>query len=418
MQYQQFSESEQQQSTLNLGLFYLFYNSGSGSVKANQFCILDCADITVNIEGKDVQISFFSIQNVTSRNQGYCKLKEDLRINNKQIPIIIAGGDGSMMWVIEQMISQNIDINQIVIIPLPCGTGNDFSNALGWDTDIPGNMLENDYKILKQYIRYWQRGHQCFFDIWDITIQTQQDGYFQEIKKNEKGYIKQSVKDLDGMNTNSLEKKMSNYFSIGVDARIGYGFDKNRTTNRHINKICYCLQGIQKMFLKNPRVNQVVQFVEHFNHKEQKTLFKTVNCQDKNALTIPGNPATLVCLNINSYAAGITDIWKNAKTPQEFLQKNKLYSEKTSFSDGLLEFISFDSIVGIGSERVLSGNATRLAQTNGPLYIKFQEPNDNTTVNSYIQIDGQFFCVVNPLSVEIQPCRLLPQGKIKILMKN
>lgn len=86
-----------------------------------------------------------------------------------------------------------------------------------------------------------------------------------------------------------------------------------------------------------------------------------MNCQDKNALTVPGNPATLVCLNINSYAAGITDIWKNGKTPPEFLQRNKLYSEKTSFSDGLLEFISFDSIAGIGSERVLAGNATRLA---------------------------------------------------------
>lgn len=51
----------------------------------------------------------------------------------------------------------NIDINQIIIIPLPCGTGNDFSNALGkitkfikgWDTDIPANILENDYKLLK-----------------------------------------------------------------------------------------------------------------------------------------------------------------------------------------------------------------------------------------------------------------------------
>ena len=37
------------------------------------------------------------------------------------------------------------------------------------------------------------------------------------------------MKDKDGQNTQIFTKKMSNYCSVGVDARIGYGFDKHRT---------------------------------------------------------------------------------------------------------------------------------------------------------------------------------------------
>ena len=51
------------------------------------------------------------------------------------------------------------------------------------------------------------------------------------------------------------EKQMINYFSIGVDARIGYGFDKNRTTNQCCNKCVYCWEGFKKMFIKTPKVN-------------------------------------------------------------------------------------------------------------------------------------------------------------------
>lgn len=57
---------------------------------------------------------------------------------------------------------------------------------------------------------------------------------------------------------------MSNYCSIGVDARIGLGFDKVRTQSRCLNKVCYCLEGIKKLFLKTPKVHQVIQYMEHY----------------------------------------------------------------------------------------------------------------------------------------------------------
>lgn len=47
------------------------------------------------------------------------------------IKLIIAGGDGTTMWVVENLIQYEIDTDKVVIVPLPFGTGNDFSNALG-----------------------------------------------------------------------------------------------------------------------------------------------------------------------------------------------------------------------------------------------------------------------------------------------
>ena len=46
--------------------------------------------------------------------------------------------------------------------------------------------------------------------------------------KQPNGFIKEILK-INGVNRKTFEKKMANYFSIGVDARIGYGFDKRRT---------------------------------------------------------------------------------------------------------------------------------------------------------------------------------------------
>lgn len=57
-------------------------------------------------------------------------------------------------------------------------------------------------------------------------------------------------------------KKMSNYFSFGVDARVGYGFDKNRTKSRFKNKTVYCWEGFKKIFTNTPKLNDVLTKVE------------------------------------------------------------------------------------------------------------------------------------------------------------
>lgn len=45
--------------------------------------------------------------------------------------MIICGGDGTISWVIDEMIKHQINFKDCPIGILPLGTGNDFSNALG-----------------------------------------------------------------------------------------------------------------------------------------------------------------------------------------------------------------------------------------------------------------------------------------------
>ena len=82
--------------------------------------------------------------------------------------------------------------------------------------------------------------------------------------------------------TTCLKKRMCNYFSFGIDSRIGYGncerknflltfspkgFDKKRTKSRFKNKLVYFCEGIKKTFLKTPKVNDVLEVV----HQEPLT---------------------------------------------------------------------------------------------------------------------------------------------------
>ena len=55
---------------------------------------------------------------------------------------------------------------------------------------------------------------------------------------------------------------MSNYCSVGIDARIGLGFDRNRTSSRFCNRIVYIIEGIKKMFKNTLHINDVVDSLE------------------------------------------------------------------------------------------------------------------------------------------------------------
>ena len=54
------------------------------------------------------------------------------------------------------------------------------------------------------------------------------------------------------------------------------------------------------------------------------------------------------------------------------------------------------SKIGVNKNRIIPGNATRLAQTGDPLEIAFTQ---NGEMETYFQIDGQYYSVVNPLKI-------------------
>lgn len=67
-----------------------------------------------------------------------------------------------------------------------------------------------------------------------------------------------------------VRKHLSNYMSIGVDARIGLGFDKNRTQSVSGNKCVYCWEGCKKMFLRTLKINNLLASLDQLHQEDQR----------------------------------------------------------------------------------------------------------------------------------------------------
>ena len=50
--------------------------------------------------------------------------------------MILCVGDGSIMSTIEEFLNYDINIDDCIFCVIPFGTGNDFSNSLGWGSII------------------------------------------------------------------------------------------------------------------------------------------------------------------------------------------------------------------------------------------------------------------------------------------
>lgn len=68
---------------------------------------------------------------------------------------IVCGGDGTVMWVVEELVKGKVELNNCPIGIIPFGTGNDFSRVLGWGGDTSddlGTCLANFKTQIKQWI--------------------------------------------------------------------------------------------------------------------------------------------------------------------------------------------------------------------------------------------------------------------------
>ena len=121
----------------------------------------------------------------------------------------------------------------------------------------------------------------------------------------------------------------------------------------------------------------------------------------------------ILALNINSYTGGVADIWKNARVMLPIESQDMDCSPCSS--DAVLEIVSFDSTIGIATERILGGMAKKVVQSSGPFrfnFIKYPYDKDHHT---FLQIDGEFIKIVQPKSLIIRRSQL---GRVKVLKNN
>lgn len=51
---------------------------------------------------------------------------------SQNVNVIICGGDGTVLWVVSEVLNYGINAGEIQFGIIPIGTGNDFSRSLGW----------------------------------------------------------------------------------------------------------------------------------------------------------------------------------------------------------------------------------------------------------------------------------------------
>ena len=408
---------------------------------------------------------------------------------NNQLKILIAGGDGSVLSIIEDLYKDNIDINRLVFGVFPVGTGNDLCHSLGY-----GNSIEFGKKInnLENFIYLYTRSKITKIDIWEITINfNENSSLLVSTTKGEKiiytsGNINNNNKnnnnnDNNNNNTNNniiitnnnktFNKNFINYMSLGYDAVCGAEFEMKRSSNRNCNRIIYGYEAIKRYLCckKNYTINELIDnFISYENNnnnniidnkndssiniirvnsnkqilyekeenKEElneelmnnnENIISTENIIDTNEnnfdnknnnilkgnkkiifnnntekSSIKGNPIVLIAQNINYYMGGTQNIWNKSNA------KDNKFSEQL-FDDKKLEFFSYKNGFEMALERVFTGFANRIFQGEGPIILNFRENRD-----FYINIDGEFYHLINPKNLMITQSRKFNNGQINI----
>lgn len=260
------------------------------------------------------------------------------------------------------------------------------------------------------------------FDLWSIRIELdEKTGYFNQIQGNE--VIKLiNTKDGDhgekkGENVTELNKMCCNYFSTGVESRIGFGFEKRRSKSHMLNKFYYGTESVKKLlFKKHVRVRDYIKSISYHNDGNE------VIIDPKKAFL--SNPISLIFQNIPSMASGC-DFWigshkhadREVKATTEAVTeyKNNLLKVRQEIGDGKIELMTIKNLLSYSKAQagMLKGVAKRVAQANGPFTIEFDENYDSKI---YFQIDGENYSCVNPILFGVKYCRsyqiLVKKGSI------
>ena len=388
-----------------------------------------------------------------------------------KIKILIAGGDGTLLGIVEELNKEEIPLMRCIFGPMPFGTGNDLSNALGFGNECKVGDINDFQRVLYTYLI----GTESKIDIWEVNIILDQTtgAMFDMEKDGEK------LKEDENKNKIvNFTKSFVNYFSFGFDARVGFQFEQRRTSNRCCNKFIYCLEGANRIFCckKNyglaqlldsflevtpnkinndtdntnndkDNLNEITEeklgetdieevpnepliSVENIITSEKKIIFKTKSEGQKDIL-LKGNPVSLICQNIDFYMGGTHNIWENTShigiqkeelTKDEYREYKKQVIDNwknQAFDDKKIEFFTFDNGLEMVLEKAVSGLAKRVYQGTGPVLLEFKkEPNETERIaltKVYVNCDGEYFHVQNPTQVCVRLNTNICDGQINIL---
>ncbi|KAM7472841.1 hypothetical protein LguiA_011024 [Lonicera macranthoides] len=304
----------------------------------------------------------------------------------EKLRVVVAGGDGTVGWVLGCLGDLNkqgqMPVPPVAVIPL--GTGNDLSRSFGWGGSFPFNWKSG----VKRTLQKATKGPVCRLDSWDIVISMpagEKVDTPHALKPTEDCTLDQGL-EVEG----ELPEKVAchegvfyNYFSIGMDAQVAYGFHHLRNEKPYLaqgpitNKLIYsgytCTQGwFFTPCIANPSLRGLKNIL--------RIHIKRANCSDWESIPVPSSVRAIVALNLHSYASG-RNPWGNLKPK---------YMEKKGFveahaDDGLLEIFGLKQGWHASFVMVELISAKHIAQASS---IRF-EFRGGEWKEAFMQMDGE-----------------------------
>jgi diacylglycerol kinase (ATP) len=125
-------------------------------------------------------------------------------------------------------------------------------------------------------LKYYNSEH-SLVDVWEVIVNLHKDG---DLIKVDNPNRKHSLKDIDNYlkESNIFKKTFINYFSLGFDARVGFGFEKSRSNSRCWNKMIYAWEGLKKnCCTKTASMNSIINTFEELELKEDNIDYNNIN---------------------------------------------------------------------------------------------------------------------------------------------
>lgn len=241
----------------------------------------------------------------------------------KTLRILVAGGDGTVTWVLGTILELGLDPQPPVAV-MPLGTGNDFSFNFGWGTKFEWSWVKAHhlYHTLARY-----KDAECRpMDVWTAEITAPDSTYFDSMPHS--------------LIQNSSNPKLAcanfwNYFSVGLDAEAAYGFHHLRETHpglasgRVVNQAWYSVFSCTSGWFCGAKP---------IANKLKLRVRDTIGDGEWRDILVPPSVRAVVLLNLQSYGGG-RDIWGLAQTST--LEK-KGFNDPI-YDDGLIEVVGFHS---------------------------------------------------------------------------
>jgi len=426
----------------NKQMFVIFVDPESGSKRGRMLLEMEIKQMKFE---EPALVSFiYNLRDGKKLTEGINVIKEYMSNSTNKVRVIICGGDDIVMSIIEKLFSMRVDLSKCVFGTLPVGNDNNISNTLNFNDRKNANPnIMNFKKLLMSY----SKAKEVDVDIWKIEFILERDGgIFQN-----KGDKKIELVDENSDNVLFMEKAFIGSFSLGVDARVGFNFDKQRSSSYYFNKAIYFWESVKKMFCV--RTMSLNSYIDSF-YSEEKEVFRGKEEKDqvskslkynyfKEKVVLKGDPLILIGQNVNYYN-GSSNFWSNAGTrlglefddegtPTKIEKKSKLTEEalhfkelcannKQEFNDGKMEFYTLSGVFGLGLEKVLGGYAKKVHQSSGPFVIHFRKVAANVVADKehriYAKIDGEHYHIVRPREMKISLHNNYPKGSVKFLVNK